>query len=231
MITKSTEVIFIDEASTSTMDIHDWKILTQGGYTACDVKYQTARSFINRCPMLITAQQKLEFKAEDQPAMDRRLKNYTLESLSAPKTRGADWLSKYPMECVAWAAKNARQAEEEEDTSENSDEEEVHQEVENDDGTLPESENQALRKMVLVDVLADPFQETGNEEVLGSEHGNCEEHDGSNDGPSIATLRQIIRECSPISLRHRQAARVLKRRLDDNIRMAHGDTGKDNSSS
>ncbi|KAL9960427.1 hypothetical protein ACROYT_G033882 [Oculina patagonica] len=70
MISKSTEIIFIDEASTSTMDIDDWKILTQGGYTACDVKYQTAKSFINRCPMLITAQRKLLFSDEDQPAMD-----------------------------------------------------------------------------------------------------------------------------------------------------------------
>ena len=39
MISKSTEASFIDEASTSTMDVDDWKILTQGGYTACDVKY------------------------------------------------------------------------------------------------------------------------------------------------------------------------------------------------
>ena len=219
MITKATEVIFIDEASTSTMDIDDWKILTQGGYTACDVKYQTARSFINRCPMLITAQQKLQFKAEDQPAMDRRLRNYTFKSLPAPKKRAADWLRKHPMECVAWAAKHARRAEEEEDTSENSDEQEVDQDMENDDGILPEAEKEALRKMVLVDVLADPSQETGDEEVLGSEHGRGEELDGLNEAPSIAALRQIIEECSPMSLRHRQAARVLEKHLDDNVRM------------
>ena len=47
MITKSTEVIFFDEAPTSTMNIEDSEILTKEGYTACDVKYQTARSFIN----------------------------------------------------------------------------------------------------------------------------------------------------------------------------------------
>ena len=56
MINRFTEVIFIDEASPSTLDIDDWKILTQGGYTACDVKYKTAKSFINRCPMLLNAQ-------------------------------------------------------------------------------------------------------------------------------------------------------------------------------
>ena len=38
MINRATEVIFIDEASVSTMEIDDWKILTQGGYTAADVK-------------------------------------------------------------------------------------------------------------------------------------------------------------------------------------------------
>ena len=39
MITPFTEVIFIDEATESTLDMDDWKILTQGGYAAHDVKY------------------------------------------------------------------------------------------------------------------------------------------------------------------------------------------------
>ena len=69
IINRFTEVIFIDEACPSTLDIDDWKILTQGRYTACDVKYKTAKLFINRCPMLLTAQKKLEFQPEDQPAI------------------------------------------------------------------------------------------------------------------------------------------------------------------
>ncbi|CAH3036517.1 unnamed protein product, partial [Porites lobata] len=72
MITPFTEVIFIDEATECTLDIDDWRILTQGGYAAHDVKYQSARAFINRCPMLITSQRKLEFGPADQPAMERR---------------------------------------------------------------------------------------------------------------------------------------------------------------
>ena len=76
------------------------------------------------------------------------------------------------MDCVAQAAKNARRTEEEEDSSQNSDEEEVDRDIENDDGTLPEAEKEALRKMVLVDVLADHSQETGDFEVLGSEQGS-----------------------------------------------------------
>ena len=54
-------MIFIYEASPSTLAIDDWKIMTQGGYTACDVKYKTPKSLINRCPMLLTRQQQLEF--------------------------------------------------------------------------------------------------------------------------------------------------------------------------
>ena len=122
------------------------------------------------------------------------------------------------MECEAWAAKHARRADEEVDISENLDEE-VDQEMENEDGILPEAEKEALRKMVLVNVLANPSQETGDEEVLGGEHGRGEERDGLNEAPRIAALRQILAECSPMSLRHRQAARVLEKRLDDKVRM------------
>ena len=50
MITKSTEVIFIDEASTSTMDKDDWKILTQGGYIAMlSIKPQDPSLIAVRC--------------------------------------------------------------------------------------------------------------------------------------------------------------------------------------
>ena len=37
MITNNTGVIFIDEATESTLDVDDWKVLTQGGYAAYDV--------------------------------------------------------------------------------------------------------------------------------------------------------------------------------------------------
>jgi len=70
MISKFTEVIFIDEATEFTLDVDDWKTLMQGGYSAHDVKYQAAESF-NRCPMIITSQRKLDSGPSDQPAMDR----------------------------------------------------------------------------------------------------------------------------------------------------------------
>ena len=108
MIKEETEIIFIDEATPTTMDIDDWKILTQGGYAAYDVKYQTAKSFINKCPMLITAQKPLEFSPHDQPAMDRRLQTYVFQSLPSPHKSASSWMRKHPMDCIAWASLRAR---------------------------------------------------------------------------------------------------------------------------
>ncbi|XP_068759716.1 uncharacterized protein [Montipora capricornis] len=103
MITPFTEVIFLDEATESTLDIDDWKTLTQGGYSAHDVKYQRAKSFINRCPMLITCQKKLDFGPSDQPAMDRSPSTSPFKRLANPTKRAATWLKKHPMECLIWA--------------------------------------------------------------------------------------------------------------------------------
>ena len=60
-------------------------------------------------------------------------------------------------------------------------EEDAEQEMENDNGTLPEGRKEA-----------DPSQETGDQEVLRRENGSEEEHDGLNEAPNVATLRQII---------------------------------------
>ena len=104
MIKDDTEVIFIDEATPATLDIDDWKTLTQGGFAAYDVKYRTAKSFVNKCPMIITSQQPLKFDPSDQPAMDRRLRTYKFRSLPTANKRAASWLKRNPMECIAWAA-------------------------------------------------------------------------------------------------------------------------------
>ena len=122
MITPFTEVIFIDEATERTLDIDDWKILTQGGYAAHDVKYQSARAFINRCPMPITSQRKLEFGPADQPAMKRRLRTYTFRSVSRPKKKASNWMRTHPMDCVLWAAQKAKEAENEDESEDDSDE-------------------------------------------------------------------------------------------------------------
>ena len=61
MIDDDCEVIFLDEACSSTMDIDDWKILTQGGWMAHDKKFKNCQGLINRYPMLATSQKDLVF--------------------------------------------------------------------------------------------------------------------------------------------------------------------------
>ena len=45
MIDSSTEVIFLDEVYTNLLDIDDWKIICQGGFTSHDVKWKKAQGF------------------------------------------------------------------------------------------------------------------------------------------------------------------------------------------
>ena len=215
MITKSTEVIFIDEASTSTMDIDDWKILTQGGFTACDIKYQTARSFINRCPMFLTGQQKLQFKPEDQPAMERRLCNYTFKSLATPKKRASEWLRKHPMDCIVWAARKACKPGDEEETSDGTEEDQDSQ-AEHLDGTLPELDKEAIRTTSFTDVLPpavdSPPHEEENETVMSVDSAEeaVVEQQSSND-----ILENLKRNMSTTQLEHMLKDQERKRDIEE----------------
>ena len=214
MISKETEVIFVDEASPSTLDVDDWKILTQRGFTACDVKYKTARSFFNRCPMFMTAQQKLKFKPDDQQAMDRRLRYYNFKSLPSPKKKAAQWLRKHPMECIVWAASKARVDSDEEDSSED-DDEEAERDMPNEEGTLLATEKEVLRTVPLTDLLADARKRTQYEELTARDDN---EHDDSdeNDDESTAALRTSLADTTPGSLRYRHISFLLESRLQRN---------------
>lgn len=107
MIDEQTEVIFIDEATVGIMDIDDWKILTQGGWTAHDRKFTTAKGFVNQCPMLLTCQTELKFPEEDQAAMDARLNVFKFKALSQKDPSAYEWLKKNAVECLAWAIERA----------------------------------------------------------------------------------------------------------------------------
>ena len=209
MINHTTEVIFIDEASPSTLDIDDWKILTQGGYTACDVKYKTAKSFINRCPMLLTARQKLEFNPEDQPAMDRRLRNYTFKTLPNPRKKATEWLRKHPMERVVWASRKAQPSSDQGESSDSSGEEDQESQI--GDGILKEKEKEALRSLPLSDILTDPQEETG--EIANTLEDSSEDERNTDDDQSTSNLRRALEKSSPGCLRHRQIASMLQTRV------------------
>ena len=200
------------------MDIDDWKILTQGGYTAADVKYQTAKSFINRCPMLLTAQQKLQFKPEDQPAMDRRLRHYTFKSLPEPKKKAAGWLRKNPMHCVVWAAEKARRVNNDDESDDTGHSDEDH--AANFDGSLPELEKDAFRSLSLADTLSSTTEQNSDqnatEEYREAPRENTEEERLDLDQDEmVAVLERALEQCSPMSLRYRQLSRMLQARLKE----------------
>lgn len=213
MISPFTEVIFIDEADENTLDISDWKLLTQGGYAAHDVKYQTARAFINKCPMLITAQHKLQFGTVHQPAMDKRLRTYHFKRLTNPKKKAVAWLRKHPMECVVWATEQAkrRTVDTESDDTDSDDENDAQNE-----GSLQQKEKEDLRALSLTDP---PVEEAKSGEAEASED-ECStagteqsDADGVNDSTSIDVLdelRATLRKSDPESLRYRQVEHMLQ---------------------
>lgn len=195
------------------MDINDWKILTQGGYTACDVKYQTAKSFINCCPMLLTAQTKLQFKPEDQPAMDRRLRNYNFKSLPHPKKGAAKWLRRHPMECIVWAAAQASRCAASATEDELSDDDSVE------DGILGAAEKEELRMLCLDNVLdeRDCLTVEASTQVGAIENTQDDLH-SSQDDQTISALRRIMEQSSQSSPRHCQVSVMLQARLDQRER-------------
>ena len=212
MISKFTEVIFIDEATESTLDIDDWKTLTQGGYSAHDVKYQAAKSFINRCPMIITSQRKLDFGPSDQPAMDRRLSTYEFRSLPNPQKSAATWLRSHPMDCVLWATEKAKTCTREYDGGEDpieTDEEQSFFE----DGILQEKEKEELRALCLVegaDDTSDQFAKEGETlqdtaPVTESEPEFC-----SQSGDIVDILENQLCTLRPESLQHRMMTHMLE---------------------
>lgn len=208
MITPFTEVIFIDEATETTLDIDDWKTLTQGGYAAHDVKYQSAKPFINRCPMIITSQRRLNFGPADQPAIDRRLTTYEFTSLPHPDKNAAAWLKQYPMDCLLWAAQMAERS-----SRFHSDHVEDQSDEDIEDGVLKEEEKEELRKLCLDEVLSESnapaVEEDSQIEIDASQDGSESSQD-----QTIGALRRAMEECSQGSLRHRQVSRLLQVQLE-----------------
>ena len=152
------------------------------------MKYKTAKSFINHCPMLLTAQKKLEFQPEDQPAMDRRLRSYTFKSLPRPRKKAAEWLRRHPMECVVWPSKQASTSSDRDESSDSSDEEDIESQV--DDGIL--------RTLGLVDDDCDAETvQAGDEMASVDEDGSSYDSDADQ---GIRNLRHALEQTCTGSL-------------------------------
>ena len=103
----STEVIFLDEAYANLLDIDDWKISCQGGFTSHDVKWKQAKGFHCRASMYITCQQEMDFGKAHNDAMNRRLHKYYFKSLPHVDPEANHWLREHAMDCIVWTQKMA----------------------------------------------------------------------------------------------------------------------------
>ena len=118
------------------------------------MKYQRPKYSINRCPMLITCQRKLDFGPSDQPAMDRRLSTCQFKSLANPKKRAATWVKKHPMKCLIWATRKAQEAKHRETDEED-------QSGTDEERALKQSEKEALQSVSLEEIIETLSTRTG----------------------------------------------------------------------
>ena len=186
----------------------DWNILTQGSYAALGVKYRNARAFINRCPMLITSQRKLDFGPADQPAMDRRLRTYTFRSLPQPKKRASAWMKKDAMDCVVWAAQMAKAPEEDEESEDEEETSTYEGELTAAEGVLLEEEKGTIRALSLPALLTQDAP--ADEGEASTDETHSDDTEGSPADGRVKKLKNLIEQSHPGTLRRRQLEQLLK---------------------
>ena len=106
MIDSSTEIIFLDEAFSGLVEVHDWEILCQGVFTSPDVKWKKAKGFHCSASMYITCQTMLDFGVAHNEAMDKRLHKYCFKCpLPHVNPEANEWLKQHAMDCIGWVQK------------------------------------------------------------------------------------------------------------------------------
>ena len=153
--------------------------------------------------MFMTAQQKLQFKKEDQQAMDRRLRYYFFKSLSSPK------------KTVVWAASKARVDTDKEESSDD-DDQDAERNTPNDEGALPETEKEVLRNVQLTDLLADLRANPGDEEDTAGDNNGDQIVDADDDDETTHALKNSLAQTLPGSLDNRHLSLLLEKRLQQN---------------
>ena len=141
--------------------------------------------------------------------MDRRLRNYTFESLPNPRKRTAEWLRKHPMGCVLWASTKARPPSDRKETSDEYLEEDPASKI--GDGILNDNEKDALRTLALSNHSTEPLKETDKLPITFEE--SCEDGLDSDEDQCTSNLRRALELSSPGSLRDRQIANILEMRV------------------
>ena len=125
----------------------------------------------------------------------------------SPTKRASTWLKKHPMECLIWATEKAQEARhresEEEDESETDEEGALYE-----DGTLQQSEKEAVQALSLDEALIEenmPAAAEGEDSEVSDDQS-----DASPGNDIVYALEERIRRLQPESLRHRQATHMLQ---------------------
>lgn len=186
------------------------KIVTQGGWTANDTKYRSAKGFVNKIPMLITCQTPINFGEDHNAAMDSRLRKYTFKALPNVDPAAIVWLENHPMDCIHWAAMQTSGL----PKSTGVDTPQILA------GELEECEKTELfmfnpNEELVVDPPDSPLQEVLSDETGEAASTDTESELEFNDDPDIRNLRSALQQCSPGSLRKRQLTSMLQARIRD----------------
>lgn len=220
MIDSSTEVIFLDEAYSSLLDIDDWKIICQGGFTSHDVKWKKAQGFHCRTSMYITCQQEMDFGEAHNDAMNRRLNKYFFQSLPHVELEANQWLREHAMDCIVWAQKMAVSFPTATLTAKVSEE----------DGLASEDIQQILSVSIVEENLpscsrpeSSTEDEPDNTEIASDSEGDST--NDSMDEDDLKKLRRELEKATPDGIRHRQLSMLLKiaENHQRNLTRAHWD--------
>lgn len=205
MIDSSTEVIFLDEAYSNLLDIDDWKIICQGGFTSHDVKWKKAQGFHCRASMYITCQQEMDFGEEHNDAMNRRLNKYFFKSLPHVEPEANQWLREHAMDCIVWAQKMATTCSSTTLTAKVSEE----------SGLASEDIQQILSVSIAEENLpscswpeSSTESEPQNTEIASDSEGGST--DDNTDEGDLSKLRRELEKATPDGIRHRQLSMLLK---------------------
>ena len=147
--------------------------------------------------------------------MDKRLRAYQFKRLENLKKKAVAWLRKHPMECVVWAAEQAKWSKPDSDSDGTDSDVENKQDQE---GNLQQEEKQELKALSLTDPPVKDGKsgeaELNDEECpdAGAEQSNNEDLEPANATPSniIVDLRAALSRAYPGSLRYRQVEHMLR---------------------
>ena len=204
MIDSQTEVIFLDEAHRDLLDVDDWKIICQGGFTSHDVKWKKAEGFHCRAGMYITCQKEIDFGDAHNDAMNRRLHKYHFKSLPHVEPEANKWLREHAMDCIVWAQRLT--------VADSSGTLTTH--ISEGGGLAGEDVERILSVSITEEHLPSSSQPDCTEEESETDHVSPQNegsttYDSSDEG-DLMKLRREIETAEPDGIRQRQLSMLLK---------------------